>query len=408
MNQPQALAPALEPVGDKPAVGRARRALIKRLVDVVCLPSSRVNAFERAMTADLLVEMLREAAPTERHRVALRLTRLTEVPSRLLRLLLRDEIEVAHPLLSEDTSLSDADLIDCALQASLDHRLLIARRRNVGEMVCEALLAADETRVSEVLLANPGSVLSANALDSLVAVSQSHPTLIPLLLRRSELRPAHAYVLFWWAEPDARKLVLTRFAVSREVLQDAVGDIFAMAASEQWQDPLVRKALQFIERRQRNRSAIARSPYESLDAAVKAAEAGLTRDMVRELSFLAGIKPTTGAKILADPYGEPLAIICKATGLPRAAVVSLWRSARRPETDSEGKMASGLERTLTIYDMMAVDRAQTVLRYWNWALSSALTPALVRAIREGDEAAVDEYSQPQRAAMLAFAGDFGA
>ena len=58
--------------------------------------------------------------------------------------------------------------------------------------------------------------------------------------------------------------------------------------------------------------------------------------------------------------------------------------------------------------MMAVDRAQTVLRYWNWSLSSALTPALVRAIREGDEEAVDEYSAPQRAAMLALAADYNA
>ena len=48
-----------------------------------------------------------------------------------------------------------------------------------------------------------------------------------------------------------------------------------------------------------------------------------------------------------------------------------------------------------------------MLRYWNWALSSALTPALVRAIREGDDEALDPYSAPQRAAMLALGGDFG-
>jgi uncharacterized protein (DUF2336 family) len=60
---------------------------------------------------------------------------------------------------------------------------------------------------------------------------------------------------------------------------------------------------------------------------------------------------------------------------------------------------------LITYDMVAVDRAQTVLRYWNWALSSALTPALLRAIREGDDQAVDEYSLPQKAAMLALRGD---
>ena len=55
---------------------------------------------------------------------------------------------------------------------------------------------------------------------------------------------------------------------------------------------------------------------------------------------------------------------------------------------------------------MAVDRAQTVLRYWNWALSSALTPALIGAIRRRDEEEVDEYSPAQRAAMLALGGDF--
>jgi uncharacterized protein (DUF2336 family) len=54
---------------------------------------------------------------------------------------------------------------------------------------------------------------------------------------------------------------------------------------------------------------------------------------------------------------------------------------------------------------MAVDRAQTVLRYWNWSLTSALTPALIRAIQDG-EGVMDEYSEPQRAAMLALAHDF--
>jgi len=48
-----------------------------------------------------------------------------------------------------------------------------------------------------------------------------------------------------------------------------------------------------------------------------------------------------------------------------------------------------------------------VLRYWNWSLTSALTPALLRAIRDGDADAVDEYSTPQRTAMLAFSKEFG-
>lgn len=389
-----------------PPTGRARRMLIRRLADVVCLPSSRVNGFERAMTADLLVEMLRDAEPEDRMRVSRRLVGLGDIPTPILRLLIRDEIDVAAPLLDDATAVTDSELVLCARDASIIHRRLIARRRDISELVADAIIEAGEPDVVETLLRNEGARLSASGVELVVAASREHSRYLPALLRRSELRPSHAYVMFWWADPQVRRVILQRFAVSREVLQEASGDIFPVATAEGWQDPLVRKALQFIERRQRNRAAIEKSPYASLDEAIAVAQDGVTRELASEIAYLAGVKPTTGAKIFTDPYGEPLAILCKATGLPKAAVRALWRGLRRPETDSSGTMTPALEQTLTTYDMMAVDRAQTVLRYWNWSLSSALTPALVRAIREGDSEAVDEYSAPQRAAMLALAGDF--
>ena len=369
---------------------KARTALFKRLADVVCLPSSRVNAFERSMIADLLVEMLREAVVDERARVARRLANLTDVPPALARLLLRDVIEVAAPL----------------LENRVEHRRLIAGRRGVTELVCEALIEPLEPTVVEALLHNQLARFSSDAIESLVGATRTEPRYIPLLLRRAELRPSHAYIIFWWADTDARRIILQRFAVSREILQEAAGDVFPLAAAEGWSDPLSRKALQFIERRQRNRLAIEKSPYASLDDAIAAAESGFRRDVAEEISYLSGLKPMTGAKIFTDAGGEALAILCKATGLPKAALRSLWRALRRPETDAAGVPNPALERVLITYDMIAVDRAQTVLRYWNWSLSSALTPSLIKAIRDGDSSELDEYSAPQRAAMLALSGDF--
>src|SRR5690606_3789988 len=107
------------------------------------------------------------------------------------------------------------------------------------------------------------------------------------LLRRSEMRPSGAYVMFWWCGPVERRTILQRFAVSREVMQEVVEDVFAMAAEEGWQDPVSRKALQFIERRQRNRAAIEKSPYDSLEHAVAtAASQGLSRELAAEISYL--------------------------------------------------------------------------------------------------------------------------
>lgn len=406
MSEPGLTSSFEETEGAKPAP-RSRTTLLKRLADVVCLPTSRINAFERSMTADLLVEMLRDANVTEREKVARRLAMLVEMPGVLVRLLLRDELSVARCLLVDAEKLSDADLISCLYNASMEHRRLIAQRRGVSEVVADALIDMAEAPVIETLLRNDLVKISHQGVENVVAATRDAQHLIPLLLRRAELRPSHAYVMFWWADAEARKTILQRFAVSREILQDAVGDVFALASAEGWQDPLSRKALQFIERRQRNRAAIAKSPYESLDEAVAAAEGGVTREIAEEISYLSGLKPMTGAKIFTDPGGEPLAILCKATGLPRACVRQLWRGLRRQEVDRSGMTDHALERVLTVYDTIAVDRAQTVLRYWNWSLTSALTPALIKAIREGDEAAIDEYSAPQRAAMLALARDFG-
>jgi uncharacterized protein (DUF2336 family) len=191
-------------------------------------------------------------------------------------------------------------------------------------------------------------------------------------------------------------------------MQEVSEDVFAMAAEESWQDPVSRKALQFIERRQRNRAAIEKSPYGGLEQAVAAAaQGGLNREVATEIAYLSGIKPITGAKIMGDPGGEPLAILCKATGLAKSDLLGLWRSMRRPETTPDGAVAPDWERVQITYDMLAVDRAQTVLRYWNWSLSSALTPALLRAIRDGEEDGMDDYSAPERAAMLALAENFG-
>ena len=401
--------PAATSADGAPSQGpRARHALLKRLADVVSLPASRVNAFERSVVGDLLVEMLRLATPEDRRRVAVRLAPLGEIPDSLARLLLRDEPDIAGVLIEQCAALSDSDLMACAAEAGMEHRFLLAGRRNLSEVVTDALLVHNEPAVIEAVLRNTTARLSQTGIEAMVSLSRTHSQLCEHLLRRPEMRPSGAYVMFWWAGPDERRTILQRFAVSREVMQEVVEDVFAMAAEEGWQDPVSRKALQFIERRQRNRAAIEKSPYDSLEHAVSvAAEGGLNRELAAEISYLSGIKPLTGAKILGDAGGEPLAILCKATGLSKSNLEGLWRSMRRPETMPDGNWHPVWERVMITYDMFAVDRAQTVLRYWNWSLSSALTPQLMQAIREGDEEALDEYSAPERAAMLALADNFG-
>ena len=284
--------------------------------------------------------------------------------------------------------------------------MLLAARKNLPAIVSEHLVNGDSQEVIETLLRNTRAPLSQTAIEAVVAMSQNEPDLIPVVMKRPELRPSSAYILFWWADAETRRLILTRFGVNREIMQDMAADVFAMAAQEKWQDPMSRKALQFIERRQRNREALKKSPYESLEAAIAdAAKSGMTRKMAEEIAYLSGIKPSTGAKLLRDAGGEGLAVLCKATGLQKRALRALWKALRRPMRAPDGTTHPHLADVLLTYDILAVDRAQTVLRYWNWSLSSALTHVMLRALSSGEDVELEGLSVPQRAAMLAFAHD---
>jgi uncharacterized protein (DUF2336 family) len=381
---------------------RTRSTLTRRLQDVVGLPSSRITPQERHIASDLLIEVLRDSDTQSRVRCAERMALLVDAPALLLRFLAKDEIQVAIPLLEVCEAFDDSDLIAIATAntATTAHRLLIAKRKRVSETVTDVLVTFGESDVVLALLRNEGATFAHPGMETATALSKSNPLLTPHLLKRPELKPSQGLTLFWWAAPDERKRIFQRFAVERLTLLDAAQDMFSRAAKDGWQDPLVRKTLQFIERRQRNREAAARSPYGSLEGAIDALEHELpTREFFKEFSFLSGVKPMCGAQILSDLGGEAIAVLCKATGLKRKYLRALWKGLRRP-LEEEGQPVEAWVRALYVYDTLSTNKAQTVLRYWNWALTSAMSPTLAAKLEEGDDDMT--YSAAARSSHLVF------
>ncbi|KAK0349499.1 hypothetical protein LTR94_032867, partial [Friedmanniomyces endolithicus] len=149
-----------------PAPLRARHALLKRLADVVSLPASRVNAFERAVTGDLLVEMLRLATPEERRRVAARLAPLAELPNSVSRLLLRDAPAIAGLLIEQCASLTDADLITVIRSRGQGHIRAVSDRAEVSEALSDAIVEHGDDEALGALLRNDGARLSRAASET--------------------------------------------------------------------------------------------------------------------------------------------------------------------------------------------------------------------------------------------------
>ncbi|MEZ5947065.1 MAG: DUF2336 domain-containing protein [Hyphomonas sp.] len=396
---------AEEPI-ELPAIGRARNTLFRRLVDIVSMPSTtRLAHQDRHMAGDILLDMLFHADDKDRAMCAHRLATSGEAPRRLLRYLAQCKFEIARPLLEQNESFDGCDLREIAMTGSPEHRLAIARRKVVPDCVSEYLAEFGEVHVIRDLVANAGAVLPEQAMDKLVIRAKEEPSLCAALIERLEVRPSHAMTLFWWADGQTRRKILQRHAADRLEVIESCKDVFEMMARENWSDPVARKALQLIERRQRNRAALEKSPYDSLEGAINAAAInGMTAELAQEIGYLAGIKPVTAAKIMTDAGGEALAVLCKATGVKRDFLPVLWAALRRPLELEEGVIHPQFAHVAETYEILPVAKAQTTLRYWNWSLSSAFSPTSAQLQKETPDPANEEavFSTAQRTARLVF------
>ena len=342
--------------------GRARTAIARRLADIICLPSSVISPPERWIVGDLLYEILRNSDAPIRRRCARRLAEIKDAPSNIVKLLAADELEIATPLLQASEAVSDFDLMEISRSGTIGHRVLIAERHSVSETVTAALASMSEPAVITALLKNPGARLAPPTVNHMVALAQDEASYVPPLLKRQEMRPRAALQLFWHCDHANRKLVLQRFAVDRALMIDAAEEVFAMAAAEGWADPLVNRALKFVDRRQRNRDASDASEYGSMEGLIgQIRSRGADSELIGELGLIAGISDGLIVRICRDLGGEPLAILCKATGADREFLVQLCEG-----IGGFGE-AEGLSRATAIYDALSVQKAQTVLRYWDWS-----------------------------------------
>jgi len=383
----------------------AQDALVRRLIDVVAMPGSRIPPQDRSMAGDILLDMLLHVTDRERSLCSARLAVCRDAPRRVLRFLAQCSFVVARPLLEESDAFDACDLVEIIQNSTIEHRLVVARRRNLCVTVTACLAQVGEPQVVRELLANRNATLAETTVDRLIALSRDEPSYCAMLAERIELRSSHAMAMFWWSDGPTRRKILTRHAADRSEMIAICRDVFEMAAAEGWSDPITRKALQLIERRQRNRAAIERSPYDSLEGAVAAAAAnGIDAELAQEIGYLAGIKPVTAAKILSDPGGEGLAVICKATGLKREYLRMLWTALRRPLEIAPGEVNPVFAGVAETYEVLSVAKAQTTLRYWNWSLSSAYSPGALRQAQELGTPANEEaeYSTSQRTARLVF------
>ncbi len=346
-------------------IGTTPRAqMVRKLADIVVLPAGRISANERSLVADILLQIVDKVELELRLEVATRVARVPESPPALTRMLVLDEPPVAEKILRGAEVIPEALLIEAAREGSMDHRLLIAQRIDLSTAVADALIHFEEIDVCKAVLRREDCLLSPNAINKCVAMSATNADLQAALLRRRELEPAHGFMMFWWVESEQRRRILSRFALDRRVIQDALEDLYAKVfRSNHDPDPFVKDILILAERRHRPRGA--NGEPVSIDVVIRtltAARRYPSQEVIHAVGMVAGISRDLAARILRDPTGEPFAVMCKGLSVPRDQFFALF-----DVESEEGVVGSEqAEYLLSVFDSLARDFSRAILRYWDW------------------------------------------
>ena len=349
----------------------SRMLLVRKLSDIVALPSGQLSANERSLAADILLQLLSRIEEPLRIEVAQRVARVIECPQFLLRALMLDERAVAEIIIEQSDTLPEALLIEAARTGTLAHRTMIAGRKGLTTPVVDALLQFEEIDVAKRILKREDSTLSPSAVNQLVAQSAVNEQLQMLLLRRPELEPAHGFMMFWWVGKEHRKRILARFCLERGVIQDALKDLYPRAFRATERDDLVKEILALCERRHRARGEDG-EPI-SLDVATRtlaSARKYPSQEIIDAVGRIANIKRSIAGRIVRDTGGEALVVLAKALGLPRDQFYGLFRitgdGAAAATEESTADAVAFADYLLSIFDSITRDCARAILRYWDW------------------------------------------
>jgi len=329
-----------------------RFTVIRVLTDLFLNDNGRMSANERNLHEEVLYATLSEAGPSARREIAERFAASNRPPQKVLRFLLRDEIDIARNLLLHSPAISDTELVSIAQETTLEHRLAIAQRGRISSSVVDALIATDEPCILLAVARNHGAEIGEESLHRLTAWSRHDSELAAALVSRDGNDSGTLCNLFWDAESELR------------------GSIIARTGKSESNGALAHAPIRVSGQTERRE-------------AMKGLAALLTSQRQAQFQiFLAqmlGISSRLAARITADSSGEPFAIACKAAGFPGNAFTTLLLL-YNPEVSQSIKRVYALS---TLYEDLNPMAAWNFLEEWHardqhdWSQAEAeLRPAI--------------------------------
>ena len=326
---------------DKQALEDASRDLVA----IMILPSGQAQPQERFFAGDALLGIMPHLPPADLTSLARTVARLDVVSERLRTFLVtHSDNDISCRMLKDAHYISDVDLLKVIPTGSEQQLRLIARRRLLNVVVCDALIETGNAPAILELLRNAESQLSTSAFVKLMPIVVGNNDLESALCNRKDLPQAVGLEMFWQGGQNLRRYLLTRFLTESAALGrvmsigmkvDAIPSFGSKPSAEDIEELI--------------------SQIESGDP--KAADT---------LARYCRIAPETAKRVVNDAGGEPITVVFKCLAQSRlvmAQALQRWVESDKCPINGENRMVELHAQ----FDGMSFNKARMLLAYWDWA-----------------------------------------
>jgi Uncharacterised protein conserved in bacteria (DUF2336) len=348
-----------------------RVRMLQQVTELFLSDADRLNEDLIGVFDEVLLRLIERTESRTLAELSAELSETLTAPRGVVRKLAHHEdANVATPVLSKSSRLSDTDLIEIANTRGQQHLLAVSSRGDLNVALTDALLKRGSARVSLALAANAGAKFSEQGLSTLVENAEKDGDLAQKLGLRLDIPVETLRDLLSKATASMRAKLLTAAPPEmRGRIQQAI-DVVASKAGvpvPAAPPPAVKPAAapppKPVDYRASETMVLAMNRAGKLgDQTINrfAVQSEYTH-VVAALSLLASVTIEVIEPLISDPRPDGLIVACKASRLNWSTTLMVLRN--RPKRAPLSKVE--LEQGKKTFETLSLSAAQRTIKFWS-------------------------------------------
>jgi uncharacterized protein (DUF2336 family) len=337
------------------ASSEKRTDILRRVTDLFVAASDNCSEAQADVFDGVMGQLVSHVESRAAIELSHRLSSITNAPRETVRRLAHnDDIEIAAPVLSRSSRLTDNDIIEIAKLKSQAHLAKIAARPLLSSAVTDVLVDYGNAKVANELVTNTGAQFSKLGMAKLVMRADGDEQLTQSIAARHDIPPRQFQQLLMQATEIVRKKLLADASPERkEIIQQVLADISAQSVPR-------RVARQAMAIAQQTMASLSQDTELFQVKLVEFANEKRIPELIAGLSIISGVSNDEVEQLFYSPNELGMLVFCKSLGFDwqRAEMLIL------ATPNAQNYEQEQLDELQTQYDKLSAASAQRLLRFW--------------------------------------------